>query len=284
MTTKINENRDEEEILDEAAEDIEDDNAEGDEGADADQEEDKEPEADQDEDADQDDDADDVEDKPGKKEKEFVMPEKFKGKTAEEIAKAYQHLEGMTNEKAIELAQKFLTKKDGDVEVKPEDADEEFDLGLTDEQIATMTPKEFAKHMGRKITERATEIARNAIERSNEVKENVSREIRDATKAHPHLKENKEYRDIVLSVIEANHAKGKILTLKEACEKTDKALGIKPASEKKEAVVVKKKVPTEVEKNDGQDGGKTKTDEDRVKEGMMNAGRSFSGPMGGLGV
>ena len=292
MSTKSDENRDEE-IQDEDVEDTDAAEAEDtDSDSDAEDEEesqdDSEDETDEDESEDESDD-DEEEDK-GKKGKAFVMPDKFKGKTAEEIAKSYTELEGMIGDKALEMAQSFLAKKG--IKAKPEDGkkkdgedDEEFDIGLTDEEIAKMSPKEFARHLNRKITEKATEIARNAIERSNEVKTNVSREIKDATKEHPHLKENKEYREIVLSIIEAANAKGKIVTLKEACEKADKAMNIKPSEKKDDAGAdgKKKKPKTAVEKQDGSDGKPVKTDEDRVKEGMMNAGQS-TGFLGGLGV
>ncbi len=293
MSTKSDENRDDE-ILDEEVEDTDAAEAEDtDSDSDAEDEEesqdDSEDETDEDESEDESDDEDEEEDK-GKKGKAFVMPDKFKGKTAEEIAKSYTELEGMIGDKALEMAQSFLAKKG--IKAKPEDGkkkegedDEEFDIGLTDEEIAKMSPKEFARHLNRKITEKATEIARNAIDRSNEVKTNVSREIKDATKAHPHLKENKEYREIVLSIIEAANAKGKIVTLKEACEKADKAMNIKPSEKKDDAGAdgKKKKPKTAVEKQDGSDGKPVKTDEDRVKEGMMSAGQS-TGFLGGLGV
>lgn len=304
MSKKIDENRDEdleeEENEDsEAAEDedtdsdsdAEDEEESEDDSEDESDEDESEDESDDQEDEDEGDDSDEEDDADkgkGKKKGEFVMPEKFKGKSAEEIAKAYQNLEGMVGQKALEMAQAFLTKKG--IKAKKEDAenkdgdDEEFDIGLSDEEIAKMSPKEFARHLNRKITEKATEIARNAIERSNEVKTNVSREIKDATKAHPHLKENKEYREIVLSIIEAANAKGKVVTLKEACEKADKAMGIKPGEKKAdEDKGDKKKKRPAVEKQDGADGKPVKSDEDRVKEGMMNAGQSTVF-LGGLGV
>lgn len=294
MSTKSDENRDEE-ILDEEEEDTDAAEAEDtDSDSDAEDEEDSEDEdsedeTDEDESEDESDDEDEEEDKGKKKGKAFVMPDKFKGKSAEEIAKSYTELEGMIGEKALEMAQKFLTSKG--IKAKEEDTknkdgeEEDFDIGLSDEEIAKMSPKEFARHLNRKITEKATEIAKNAIERSNEVKTNVSREIKEATKAHPHLKENKEYREIVLSIIEAANAKGKIVTLKEACEKADKAMNIKPAERKDDAggEGKKKKPKTAVEKQDGSDGKPVKSDEDRVKEGMMNAGQS-TGFLGGLGV
>lgn len=294
MSTKSDENRDEE-IQDEDVEDTDAAEAEDtDSDSDAEDEEesqdDSEDESDEDESEDESDDEDEEEDDKGKdnkKGKAFVMPDKFKGKTAEEIAKSYTELEGMIGDKALEMAQSFLAKKG--IKAKKEDAenkdgdDEEFDIGLTDDEIAKMSPKEFARHLNRKITEKATEIARNAIERSNEVKTNVSREIKEATKAHPHLKENKEYREIVLSIIEAANAKGKIVTLKEACEKADKAMNIKPAEKKDDGDGKKKKPKTAVEKQDGSDGKPVKSEEDKVKEGMMSAGQS-TGFLGGLGV
>lgn len=282
---KINENR--EEDLDEKDEEEEESPAEDEDTEDSDsdtedeeesEDDDSEDEADEDESEDESDDDQDEEEK-GK----FTMPEKFKGKSAEEIAKAYQNLEGMVGQKALEMAQAFLTKQG--IKAKPEDGkkeEDEFDLGLTDEEIAKMSPKEFARHMNRKITEKATEIAKNAIERSNEVKTNVAREIKAATKLHPHLKTNKEYRELVLDIIEAGNAKGKVITLKEACEKANKALSIKPGESKAEGEGEKKKKKPAVEKQDGSDGKPVKTEEQRVKEGMLNAGSSTF--LGGLGV
>lgn len=290
MSKESDENRDEDlENEDQDAAEAEDTDSDSDaEDEEESQDDDSKDESDEDESEDESDDEDEEDDK-DKKGKAFVMPDKFKGKTAEEIAKSYTELEGMIGDKALEMAQAFLAKKG--IKAKKEDAEnkdgdeEEFDIGLSDEEIAKMSPKEFARHLNRKITEKATEIARNAIERSNEVKTNVSREIKEATKAHPHLKENKEYREIVLSIIEAANAKGKIVTLKEACEKADKAMNIKPSERKDDAgdQGKKKKPKTAVEKQDGSDGKPVKTDEDRVKEGMMNAGQS-TGFLGGLGV
>lgn len=289
------ENRDEDlENEDSEAAEAEDTDSDSDAEDEEESKDDSEDESDEDESEDKSDDEDEEDDSEeedkGKKGK-FVMPDKFKGKSAEEIAEAYKNLEGMIGDKALEMAQNFLAKKG--IKAKPEDGekkdgedDEDFDIGLSDEEIAKMSPKEFARHLNRKITEKATEIARNAIERSNEVKTNVSREIKDATKAHPHLKENKEYREIVLSIIEAANAKGKIVTLKEACEKADKAMNIKPGDKKPDTDAdgkPKKKPKTGVEKEDGSDGKPVKSDEDRVKEGMMNAGQS-TGVLGGLGV
>lgn len=285
---KIDENREEDIDLEEDEEETPAEDEEEDSDSDAEKEE-KEEESDEDESEEESDDEKeeegDDEEEDGKEKSKFTMPEKFKGKSAEEIAKAYQNLEGMVATKALEMAQQFLTKKG--IKAKEEDKgeDDEFDLGLTDEEIAKMSPKDFARHLNRKITEKATEIMNNAMERSTEVKKNVSREIREATKAHPHLKENKEYREIVLSLIEAANAKGKVITLKEACAKADKAMNIKPGEKKEEKKPEeKKKNRTAVEKQDGGDGGKMKTDEDRVKEGILGAGNNSSTVLGGLGV
>lgn len=296
MTKKSDENRDEDlENEDSEAAEAEDTDSDSDAEDEEESEDDSADESDEDEsedksDDEEDDDSEKKEDGEKGKKGKFVMPDKFKGKSAEEIAEAYKNLEGMIGDKALEMAQNFLAKKG--IKAKPEDGekkkdgedDDDFDIGLSDEEIAKMSPKEFARHLNRKITEKATEIARNAIERSNEVKTNVSREIKEATKAHPHLKENKEYREIVLSIIEAANAKGKIVTLKEACEKADKAMGIKPGEKKADDAEngeKKKKPKTGVEKQDGSDGKPVKSDEDRVREGMLGAGQS-TGFLGGL--
>jgi len=277
---KIDENRDEE-ILDEEEVEEENDAAE-DEEEDSDSADEKDEEETEEEDESEDDEKGDEEEEKGKKDKKDdkgELPEKFKGKSTKQIIDMYTNLEGMIADKALEMAGNFLKKKGlKAVEEEKGDEEEEFDLGLTDDQISKMTPKDFAKHLNRKITEKATKIAQETLERSEEVRGNVKREIAEATKTHPHLKENKEYRDVVLSIIEAANAKGEVVTLKSACEKADRALGVKK-EEKKD----KKPLRTAVEKGEGGDEGKPMSDEDKVLKGIVNAGKS-NNFLGGLGV
>lgn len=214
---------------------------------------------------------------------------KFKGKSTEEVIEMYRNLETRIDSEALKKAQKILSS--GGVSAKDKkkaDKAEEDDFDLTDEQIKAMTPKQFAQWADNRITLKATKIAQDIISRSTEVRENVRREIAQATKNHPHLKTNKQYREIVLDRIEASKARGKLLTLTEACKQVDKAMGIKPGEgkgeeKKKEEEKPKPKPRTGVEKQDGTDGEQPKNDEDKVKDGMLNAGGKKS-VLGGLGI
>ena len=221
----------------------------------------------------------------GEEEIDESIPEKFRGKSAADIAKSYTELESQVERKALEKAQEILAN--GGVKPKKQEAEEEEDtLDLSEEEIAKMTPRQFAQWADKRITKKATEIAQKTINQSNETRDNVRREIRDATKEHPHLKTNKSYREMVLDKIEASQSRGKTLTLREACKAVDQAMDIKPGDSKKEGeekIEKKQKPRTGVEKQEGTDAEPNKTDEDKVKEGMLNAAKS-TGPLGGLGV
>lgn len=216
---------------------------------------------------------------PGKEEKpedDARIPEKFKGKTAAEIAEAYTNLEAMVDQKAMQKAQELLGGLKPNNKAVPE---VEEDLGLTEEQMAKMTPKQFLAHINKTITERAKKIAQDTFNRTNEVRTTVKNEVRETTKNHPHLKTNPNYRSIVIDMIDAAAARGEKLTLKEACKKADEAMGIKPEPAKP-AVVEKKKPRTGVEKVTGADAEPVLDDEDQVKAGILGAGARIG--LGGL--
>ena len=201
----------------------------------------------------------------------------------------YRNLESRIDSEALKKAQKLLANSGGTVTAKDKkeaEEAEEDDFDLTDEQIKAMTPKQFAKWADNRITLKATKIAQEVISRSNEVRTNVRREISQATKNHPHLKTNKQYREIVLDKIEASKARGKLLTLTEACKQVDEAMGIKPGAKEEKKDEEKKPKPkprTTVERQDGVDGEAPKTEEEKIKEGILNAGGRKSG-LGGLGI
>ena len=284
---KPNENR-EEEILDE--EEIEeeelDNSAEGEEeeseSEPEDEEEKEEGEEDEEEKSEDEDEEEGEED-----DEEFVMPSKFKGKSAEEIAKAYANLEKNVDARALKKAQDLLQKggglrkKDGTKPTKEELNDFEEELKKMD--FSKMKPDEFARWMNQRIMVQATRVAQGIFERSTALKQSVSKEIAEATKVHPHLKDNESYREIVMSMIEAAAGRGETMTLREACKKADKAMNIKPGEKKEEEGEEKKKKPkTGVEKPEGAGGGKDKTEEERVREGLLHGGNSSG--LGGLGV
>ena len=216
-------------------------------------------------------------------EEEDDVPEKFRGKTAKEIREMYRNLESRIDQEALKKAQEILTKFNGGT--KPEEPEEDDDFDLTEEEIKKMSPKEFAKWTDKRISAKATQIASKIIQQSNEVRETVKRDIREATAKHPHLKTNKQYRELVLDRIEASKARGNILSLKDACKQVDDAMGIKPGEAPKEKKPEEKKKPrTAMEKNKPGGEGAPKSDDEKVLDGILNAGGKGAGKLGGLGI
>lgn len=208
------------------------------------------------------------------------IPEKFKGKTAAEIAEAYTNLESLVNTRAIEIAKGLMDGKMPSKEAIKNNEKEEDDFGLTEEELKNMTPKQFLAHVNKTITERAQKIVSDTMARTTEVRSAVKKDVAEATKAHPHLKTNKAYRDVVIDMIDAAQARGTKLTLKEACKKADEAMGIKVEPAKPEVVVPKKKPRTGVEKVQGTDGEPVLDEEEKVKAGILGAGARVG--LGGL--
>ena len=95
------------------------------------------------------------------------------------------------------------------------------------------------------------------------------------------LKANKEYRGLVLAVIEAAASKGETVPLVKACEQVNALIGEK---QKKKDEADRKKVVrrTAVERApSGGDSGK-ETEEDRMKARMLSGANNSA--LGGLGV
>jgi len=222
------------------------------------------------------------EEEKGDEEDDDGLPEKFKGKSAAEIAESYRQLETSIDKKALEKAQEILIQ--GGLKPNQKKDKEEDTLGITEEELSKMTPGEFARWADKRIAERATQIAQDIVNKSNQTREKVRGEIKAAQEAHPHLKTNSAYREMVLDKIEAAQARGKDLSLKEACKAVDKAMDIKPGDGKKDVEEKTKKKPrTQVEKTDGVDDQPNATEEDKVREGMLKAGQSTD-VLGGLGI
>lgn len=227
---------------------------------------------------------------------EGVEPEKFKDKSREEVIKSYVELEKLRNqdiqgldkkaeEKAKELAEKERegTKKEveearkslADVEKQIVDEIEKTDFGKMD-------PKEFAKYIITKqksLAERiAEDRARETYSKESSVREKVRTEIGEVGNQYPILKEKSEkgeaFRDLVLNVVSAEKSKGKVMGLKEAVEKVMKITGT--GAEKKET-----KKPKAVEKTVPAGVGEERSEEQKIQEGIINAG-SKSGGLGGL--
>lgn len=259
-----------------------------DEGDDSDDDSEEDDDSDEEEDSEEGD--DDQEDEEGDDEDPDDPMAKFKGKTAEQVVEMYRNLERTLNRKANAKAQELVQKLSKKGVVKGSDkTDKELEEELSKVDFSKMTPKQFAKWTLDQINQRAVNKAQEIFEQASNVKVAVSREIREASRIHPHLKDNADYRDVVIGLIESAAAKGQTLTLREACAKADKAMGIQ-AKKGKDGEGEgdgkgkdKKKPRTGVEKPTGTDGGKQKTEDEKVRDSIMG-GSSNRSDLGGLGI
>lgn len=239
-----------------------------------------------DEDEEEDDDDDDSDDDDDDEEEEFQMPDKFKGKSAEEIAKSYNELEKMIDKKATEKAEEILKKKkEGkDDEDEEEDEEEEIKPPMKDGKpdFSQFTPDKFADWVVQEIEKRAEAKAKKIFDEGSRVKESVTAEIKGAQKNHPLLKTNEEYRELVLAIVESAATKGKTVSLEEACKKVDTLVGKKEGTIEEKEKAKLKKAKAVVEKSGGSGGsGKEDTDEEKIKKSLLGGSKSS---LGGLGI
>ena len=189
---------------------------------------------------------------------------KFKGKSVDDVVKMYKNLESTIDKRALIKAQELLngglTKKEA-----KEQADE-IEKEIEKLDFTKMDPKAFALSMLRIMEGRSLRIAEQTFSQNSERKDMVKREISDAQKQYPQLKDNEAFRDLVLAVIESNTKQGKNVSLKDACAKVA-ALGGGTEEKKEEQ---KPKVNPTLESQEGANGGKEKeTEEDKMIKGIV---------------
>jgi len=220
-----------------------------------------------------------------KGEEEFKMPDKFKGKSVEEIAKSYGELEKMIEKKAKEKAEEIIKKKEkGEGEEEEEEEKEEIKPPMKEGKIdfASMTPDTFAEWIIQEIEKRAEAKARKIFDEGSKVKESVSAEISAAQVNHPLLKTSEEYRELVLAIIEAAASKGKVVSLEDACKKVETLVGKKEGTVEEKEKAKLKKAKAAVEKGGGAPGGeKPDTEEEKLKKSLLGETKS---QLGGLGI
>ncbi len=225
---------------------------------------------------------------------EFKMPDKFKDKSPEEIAKSYGELEKMIEKKATARALEIVEEKKKEEEgkpkkpEKPEKPKEEEKVDWSKVDWDKMTPKKFAEAVDKRIEEKAAEKAEEISKRiysdSSKARDAVKSDIIEAQKDHPLLKTSAEYRELALSLIVAASSSGKEITLKEACTKVDKLVGEKKGAEEisKDQEKKIKAANAEVETEGGAPaGGGKDTEAEKIKKRMLEEGGS-AGDLGGL--
>lgn len=219
------------------------------------------------------------EDEEKEEDEDASIPDKFKGKSKAEIVASYLELEQLLGKRPISKAERAELKKAG---VSREDIENMEDLAKSLEAMdfSKMSPAQFGIELIKIIDKRTEARARDVYEQSSTIKTQVQTEISEAQEKFPMLKANKEYRGLVLAVIEAGAAKGEVVPLIKACEKVNAIIG--EQKKQKEDKDRKDKVKrTVVERTpSGGDSGK-ETEEDRIKRSMLAGSRSA---LGGLGV
>jgi len=229
------------------------------------------------------------EDKKVEKEKggeKFEMPDKFKGKTPEEIAKSYIEIEKMVDKKAEERAEEIVKEKlkaggkKEDNEEKGNEFKGTYPMKDGKIDIPSMTPDQFKDFLLEQIDQKAEAIAKKIYTDSSKVRDTVTTEISKAQKDHPLLKTSEAYRNLALAILEASASKGKPIELKEACERVDGLLDEKKKITETEEKKLKK-AKLDVETTPGASpGGENKSEGDNIREKMLQG--SPTGPLGGL--
>ena len=251
---------------------------ESDEEEESDDEEEESDEEGADEDADEEE--DDGEDE--EEEDDEEIPEKFRGKSVKEVIKSYQALEKLMGQRTLTKQERKDLKELG-FDRKDVDGMEKMKKIVEGTDFTKMTPQEFATWLLEQTNQQAEERARQIYQNASTVQQAVKTEIGEATSKYPLLKSNKEFRELTLSVIEADAAQGKMTPIIEAAGRVAKLMGAKEKDDKKKTTKKLRK-RTAVENKGSGAGGKQKTDDQKVLEGIMGTGDKGSNPMGGLGI
>ncbi|MCK4500879.1 hypothetical protein KAU11_10290 [Candidatus Babeliales bacterium] len=214
----------------------------------------------------------------------FVMPDKFKGKSAQEIAEAYSHLETRLGTRPVSNTERKALKSAG---IDPKDLPGIAELSeeITGMDFETgMSPQDYAIWLSKRIMGMVQNQAQDIYQASSKVQRQVKSESQAAKEKFPLLGTNPEYTNFVLSLVQMSAEQGNDLSLMEACQQvTDqigtitKAQGLGDITPAETAPVG----PGEIETPGSVVPGTQNTEQDDVVNGIFNAGPK-SGGLGGL--
>ncbi len=210
---------------------------------------------------------------------EYEVPEKFKGKTPKQIIKSYQELEKLVGKRTL-TKQERSAMKDAGLDRKDLGKMEDLKDLLEGTDFSKMSAAQFAQFIIDTTDKRATQQATQIYQNASTVKQAVKTEIGVATEKFPLLQTNKEFRELVLAVIEADASREITTPIVTACEKVSAMMGTGEKIQKKKTIK-KKARRTPVERSTTGSSDDKETDEDRVKSGILGAGSPTA--MGGLG-
>ncbi len=222
-------------------------------------------------------------------------PEKFKGKSREDVIKSYQELEKKMRSgehKAQEKAEEIKGLEQGGgtkQEIKEAKKDleqirKEIEEEIENADYSQMDAKKYSKFLmdkvmkgaGQIIDQRAEEKARSVFSSESKYQDKIQKELTNAAKEYPILQEDSErgkmFKGLMIDIVSAARHRGENLpTVIEAAEKASKIMGIE-----KTKPVIK---PKPIEKTQPQTLGKNRTQDEIVKQGMLSRNNS---PLKGL--
>jgi vacuolar-type H+-ATPase subunit I/STV1 len=220
-------------------------------------------------------------------------PEKFKGKSRYDVIKSYQELEKKMRsgehkaqekaEEIRELEQGGGTKKEvREAKKDLEQIRKEIEEEIENADYSQMDARRYSKFLmdkvmkgaGQIIDQRAEEKARSVFFSESKYQDRIQKELTNAAKEYPILQENSEkgkmFKGLMIDIVSAARHRGeKIPTVIEAAEKASKIMGIEKPTPK----------PKPIEKTQPQTLGRNRTQDEIVKQGMLNRNNS---PLKGL--
>jgi len=249
---------------------------ETDEGTEAEGDEDEEEEADDSEDDDGDDDAQD--------EAAQKALKKFEGKSREEVIDMYRNLEKRLGKRPISNVERAKLKELGitgkDIQ-SMRDAKDDLDDEIAKLDFTSMSPQDFAKWIVGVVDRKASARAQEIYQTSTQVQNAVRTEIQEAVVKYPALKQNVEYRDLVIAIVESGAARGEVVPLLDACKKVEALIGGKKKADETDKKKLRR-ARAAVEQTERTITAPD-TEAERIRKGVLSAGSSTGG-LGGLGV
>lgn len=212
---------------------------------------------------------------------EDEIPEKFKGKSLPEVIKAYKELETLIGQRTLTAGERKNLKDKGMGRKDLETMDDMKKL-IEGTDFTKMSAQQFAEWLVSITDKRAENRAKDIYRTASNVQQAVKTEVEEATEKFPLLKSNKEFRELVLAVIEADASQDKVTPIVEACKKVSALIGAqKQEDDKKKNESDRKRSAVEGTPSGG--GGKKDTEAERVRKGILGA-KSTGSPLGGLGI
>lgn len=211
-------------------------------------------------------------------EEEFEVPEKFKGKSSQDIIKSYLELEKTIGKRPLGKQERQDLKDAG---LKRKDLGDMEDLKemLEKQDFSNMDPKAFTKFLIGLTDKRSEERAKQIYEQKTSIQQAVRTELSEATEQYPMLKSNQEFRDLVLALIESKASAGENMSLMEASKKVSALVG-----NQEEKVEKKPRPKTAIETTPKNTAGGKETEEEKIVKGIMNANSNRNDVLGGLGI